>query len=623
MVLTRERRSNAGNRMAKLMAMEEPEGQDEESKQYYGQDEWNDAPDDEEFEDLEQQEDIALESSSDPDEDEDEGEDEDAGEQVLRKEERAEKRSKKRKLQNPIFKQPAILKKRKTEPVDPSTPSSQPDSTASAQRPRKKSERVSWLPEPEAGPVRSSKRAQTVQNKEQMHSRLKEKEANRLQLVASMKAAEDRKKNQPRPMTQEERLAMAEQVERENIKTLNKWEDAEKLRQEEQRARIEALKNKQLEGLVISYWSGQAIWADQKLKSVGGRKKVEDVEQETPDEPTEAAETPLEEQQHPDRPEAEKQKQDEDHGRTDPQQQAEQPRPSTPTLPSQDQAESTADSVTQDKPPVSSDEKVESTSDQPTATPLEPTGGKTSETGAETAIPEPKVEAESTTPKAALPAAEPESAALPADPPASNDLSNTTEPEKAETPAQKTEVSAPQSQQKPSTITKSEEDLPVSSEPIASPAPSPAPTHEPEIEVALRNLVTLRGFGLPRAPTKAKDRDRDKEILTKHLLQWPTARLQKPSITTCPITGHSARYRDPASGLPYHDTRAYNCIQRLSTGGGYQWSNLIGAYVGFAHGASPLARPAAGVPERFANPSAAAKPAKAPTDPAKPLEAST
>jgi vacuolar protein sorting-associated protein 72 len=61
------------------------------------------------------------------------------------------------------------------------------------------------------------------------------------------------------------------------------------------------------------------------------------------------------------------------------------------------------------------------------------------------------------------------------------------------------------------------------------------------------------------------------------------------------ITNHPAKYRDPKTGLPYHNSYAYKEIQRLHRGD-YKWSQLIGAWVGSGTFA------AKGVPERFLNP---------------------
>ncbi|RAH84728.1 YL1-domain-containing protein [Aspergillus japonicus CBS 114.51] len=181
------------------------------------------------------------------------------GEQQLQNEERADKK-KKRAKDDLRYK---IAAKRVK--IDPTAVSAVP-----APRPKKKSERVSWIPTPEEGPTRSSSRRQTMQNKELTHARLKDSEEKRIRLIATMEEAAKRKAQfKPKEMTQAERLAEAERVERHNSKSLNRWEEMEKRKAEERKAKIEALQNRRLEGPVMSYWSGIATWADGRLTRVG------------------------------------------------------------------------------------------------------------------------------------------------------------------------------------------------------------------------------------------------------------------------------------------------------------------------------------------------------------------
>jgi vacuolar protein sorting-associated protein 72 len=73
----------------------------------------------------------------------------------------------------------------------------------------------------------------------------------------------------------------------------------------------------------------------------------------------------------------------------------------------------------------------------------------------------------------------------------------------------------------------------------------------------------------------------------------------------CIITNKPARYKDPKTGLPYYDSRAYKEIQKLQSGD-YKWSRLVGAWVGTASFA------AQGVPARFLDPDAPAPPKPSP-----------
>ncbi|RMZ74944.1 hypothetical protein DV737_g5592, partial [Chaetothyriales sp. CBS 132003] len=128
-------------------------------------------------------------------------------------------------------------------------------------KPSKKKERVTWLPDQDAAGGRASLRKQTVAHREHTLARLRESEAQSKKLKA-LKAIRDREraKDAPKAMTQADRLAEAERVERRNAKSLNRWEAMEKRRTEEQAAKLAALKDRQLEGPVITWWSGKAKW---------------------------------------------------------------------------------------------------------------------------------------------------------------------------------------------------------------------------------------------------------------------------------------------------------------------------------------------------------------------------
>jgi vacuolar protein sorting-associated protein 72 len=49
--------------------------------------------------------------------------------------------------------------------------------------------------------------------------------------------------------------------------------------------------------------------------------------------------------------------------------------------------------------------------------------------------------------------------------------------------------------------------------------------------------------------------------------------------TLCPITGLTAKYLDPATGIPFANARAYRTIQGLVKHR-YVWSEAMGCYVG-------------------------------------------
>ncbi|KAF2763562.1 YL1-domain-containing protein [Pseudovirgaria hyperparasitica] len=262
MVLLRARRSNAGNRMSNLLALAEAE--DDETRVIYGDESWQETADDMEFggAEAEAPDDVSLESSSD-DNDEDDQEDDEAGEKELKRQERTEKTKKRKQIANPFA--DAARKKAKLNAA--------PKVFMHAPRPKKKSERDSWLPTPDEGPVRASSRKQTMKNKKDTHARLILKEKTRERVVELMQAA-NRRKEAFKPLSQEEKLRMAARIEKENSKSLNRWEESENRRAAEQQARLDALRNRKIDGPYIRYWSGPAIWQDDKLVATGKKARL-------------------------------------------------------------------------------------------------------------------------------------------------------------------------------------------------------------------------------------------------------------------------------------------------------------------------------------------------------------
>ncbi|KAL3471683.1 YL1 nuclear protein-domain-containing protein [Aspergillus californicus] len=256
LVQGRARRSTAGQHMSALL---DAEADDELALLF------EEIEDDNEFDvDIAEdgaEEDERLDSSSD---EEDQGPNAQAGDlEGERQIEKDEREAKKKKRAREDLRYGITSKKVKIGPTAPVP-------TTPAPRLRKKSERVSWIPTVDEGPTRSSSRRQTMHNKELTHARLKDSEEKRVRLIATMEEAAKRKaKLKPKGMTQSQHLAEAERVEKHNSKSLNRWEEMEKRKAEERRAKIEALQNRRLEGPVISYWSGVATWSDGRLTRVG------------------------------------------------------------------------------------------------------------------------------------------------------------------------------------------------------------------------------------------------------------------------------------------------------------------------------------------------------------------
>ncbi|OTB06913.1 hypothetical protein M426DRAFT_100529 [Hypoxylon sp. CI-4A] len=253
----REKRSTAGNRMKSMIAAEEP---DDDLELLFAEDE-----DDAGFTDIEDNgSDVQMDSSSDEEDGQENGDDLEGEKELEKKARENRQATRKRKAQEAI-----PIKFRKKVKIAP-TPSRSSAAPEPKPRPKKKSERTSWLPSPADMPTRASKRETTMLSKEQLHQQMIEREVKRLKQVEAMeKKAKKMEALKKPPMTQAQRLAEAAIVEKKNSKSLNRWEEAEKQREEERRAKLAALNNRTLDGPVVTFWSGVGEWVDGKLKHVG------------------------------------------------------------------------------------------------------------------------------------------------------------------------------------------------------------------------------------------------------------------------------------------------------------------------------------------------------------------
>ena len=278
LVAGRERRATAGNRLSTLLTQEA----DDELELLFAEDE-----EDVEFEarDADEDADVRLDSSDDDDDADDgpagaDGDDNLDGERELEREARAERQAKKRKAHETLFGRSASRKKVKVDPTTTKTRAGAKvsnDSGAPAPKAsHSRSVRSTWVPSIDSAARRQSSRKATVQNKEEIRARIKEHEERRLQQIASMDvaAAKRKAKLESGALTQQDRLAEARKTERLNSKSLNRWEETEKQRQAEQKARLAALHHRKLEGPVITWWSGLAEWVNGELRRVGKKAGV-------------------------------------------------------------------------------------------------------------------------------------------------------------------------------------------------------------------------------------------------------------------------------------------------------------------------------------------------------------
>jgi len=616
LAVTRERRSNAGSRMAKLLQLAEAEQDVEEYGEIF-----QEAVNDQEFEEEdENDEDVNMDSSSE--EDEAEGEqDDDAAERELKRQEKREN-AKKQKRQS-LLQQ---MMKKRTGAVAASAVASGAVGTSSSptpSRPKKKSERVSWLPEDDQQATRASSRKLAVINKQATTERLKEKEKHRLRTVEVMKAAEQRKEAlKPKAMTQADRLAEAARIERENSRSVRKWEEVEKRKEEERKARIAAAKNRKLEGPVISYWSGPALWLGDRRVHVGKGKQVaefltdskraedahgdvsvhEDKSELLPVEdtlgdvsmhtdeskPLHIEDTPGDVSMHTDEPKLSPPAQSQPVAEavapnlkaTSTEAEASIPNPTAPEQRSKEELPNATDN----------------NSTQPSQHSEQQLGDQPSEQSAEQRE-EQQGEQPEQSPLSTVPATE--SQALPQLPSTAN---NDPQPGATLSEVLQQSTPAPLSALPPTSTPVQIDQQPLQEKPAKQePATHEPAKHEPAIkELAARSLVVLTNFS---PEPKPKDRD----ALLRALLSTPgdpyvpppiskwSNKIQAAKKPVCAVTGQEARYRDPVSRLPYLDGHALKVIRKLALGR-CVWSETLECWLG------DRVTPAVGVPPGFADP---------------------
>lgn len=536
LAVTRERRANAGNRMSRLLQLAEAEQETEEYGEIF-----QEAANDQEFEEEdENDEDVNMESSSE--EDEAEGEqDEEAAEKEFKRQEKREN-AKKQKRQS-LLQQ--MMKKRTNAAAASAVAAAVPGTSPSITppRPKKKSERVSWLPEDEQQATRASSRKLAVINKQATVQRLKEKEKHRLRTVEIMKAAEQRKEAaKPKAMTQADRLAEAARIERENSRSVRKWEEIEKRKEEERKAKIAASKNRKLEGPVISYWSGPALWVGDRRTHVGKGKSTEDVLAESR------------------------------RGKDDTAMTLDEPKPAVKGQPL---AAAVADSTsTQSAPCASSPHST--ASEQAKSDFLDGIHYYAS-------LPSQEQSAQSPVPSA--PTADAPTPSIGSSTPYNDTQSGATLSEAllqtGPAPVSASTSIPPQSQSSPH-------------------QKAPPPPHLLR-EVAACTLITLLNFS---PEPKPKDRDAmlrsllstpDQPYVPPVVGKW-TNRLVPAVTPPCAVTHRTARYRDPLTRLPYLDSYALKMIRRLERGE-FKWSEEFEVWLGVG------IKPARGVPPGFEDPS--------------------
>ncbi|QSZ29450.1 hypothetical protein DSL72_003964 [Monilinia vaccinii-corymbosi] len=597
MVTSRQKRSTAGNRLNALLQQEEP---DDELELLFAEDE---NEEDHGFVDVEADSDVQMDSSDDDDDDQGPaaGADDLEGEKELQRKEKADRLANKRKMNDGM---PKIFKKRvKIDPTIPSKP---------APRPKKKSERASWIPTPEDAPTRASARGTTKKSKEQLHAQMIDREKKRLKQLANMEKAAAAKEAARKPaMTQEDRLAEAARVEKSNSKSLSRWEEAEQQREEEQRLKLAALHNRKLVGPVITWWSGRATWVGGKLVALGSKKLKSDELKEKgkkrrPGEMEDESEAGSTESPAPkglsttdlvmtDAPNSSNKNSIPGNalgitngdankdGALSKQEPASMTSNGTLHPPN---AETQANSILKppQPPPTSILQPPNQTSGAvPNISGLQPphqTTGAVPHINGPLQLPQSHNHAVPIIPLQA-PTAVPPFFLQPPSLDGSKPLPGFQPPD----------TNYPRlmpSQTTPFSFGPSQHYSPYSFAPSLPPPPQP-----PVTEYSLRNCLILTNFN--------EDEIKNKDVQTRILFNqtFPKALAKSKNLLSkshphplCAITHYPAKFRDPKTGLPYLNSYAYKEIQKLRRGE-YRWSKLLGAYVGNAMVA------ARGVPRRF------------------------
>lgn len=259
MIVTRERRKTAGNRYSQVVAQEQADEDEEDDVALLFAE--MEEGEDEEYNSDEADDEADMSSSDDDDQGPNAAADDMEGEQEIVKQAKAE-RSKKRKADLAMTTLNGIKKKPK---VDPTALHRAPEKT----KPSKRKERQSWMPDENAASGRSSMRKQTVAHRAVLYDQLKKAEEQRLKNKAIREEKEKQKQaDAPKELTQADRLAEAEKIERRNAKSLNRWETLEKQRAEEQAAKLAALKGRKLNGPVLTFHSAVHVYRGPKVEPI-------------------------------------------------------------------------------------------------------------------------------------------------------------------------------------------------------------------------------------------------------------------------------------------------------------------------------------------------------------------
>ena len=569
LVTGRERRKTAGNRYDRDMVLEaaDEEAEDEVALLFAAQEN----EEDEEFK-SEASSDVGMSSSDDDDQGPNAGPDDLDGENELQKQAKAE-RAKKRKAEMVLTSNARLRKKAKF--VDPT------QSKTIAKKPSKKKERLTWLPDQDTSTARASLRKQTIIHREETLARLKVNEAQSKKMkVLKEKRDKEKAKNAPKAMTQADRLAEAERIERRNAKSLNRWEAMEKKRTEEQAEKLAALKNRKLEGPVITLWSGKAYYRGPRPSQVW-KESVED----TPGEPKKRGRKPKGYHEHmaalraaADSVPVSGQQTPKTVSSTETSMQPTQQKQvmfTQPQGPSNFFLSGIHEYAVMQSDATGTTNTNAATPDTPMEEFMAAVNGQKAASGGQVDLKAEGIPKQSDQPKTEDPNAPSVKSPLITELPITNPIpvqASNLPPSTTQTPTQFTTGHLPPTDYLPPTPT------------LHPPMLLPTPSHPIEIEegYTTKNLIILNS--LPST------------LAQEYSMFTNTRKSAKPikhNLELCPITMQPARYRDPKTGIGYANSKAYKVLQDLREHG-LMWSSMLGCYVG--REGMGVAR---GVPEGF------------------------
>lgn len=580
LIATRTKRSTAGNLYHSFI---QPNLDDDALRKELLEDEEGDEG---EFEGSDKDSDDALSSSDDDDDDAgppQEGDKEDlAGERELKRQEREQLKQarQKRKMEEAKMRistrfQP--MKKKVKLADDVKTEDGASTSTPVPSKPKKKSERQDWRPTEADMPVRQSSRSTAVANREMVHSNLAESiKRSEKQKKIMANAAKREKANARAQLTQEERFAKAAKIEKETVKEFGKLQREEAERQRLREEALAAKRRRVIDGPVVKYWSGSALWEGDKIKDyrLHGSLKIEEIK---------------------DRPDVE-----------------------IGEVEDISSANSTAYATATGTPVALS---VPATPGFAGSRPLQPiiaapqpappSAGPSSwldgiheyahgqpplYTPSTPAINTPSQASNGLTPLALKPTSNHCTPNPPTMYHALLPYTNSLNQFQLNTPAQQTPpipaaVLIKQQAQRSLIMLEAFEKLETS----ATSRRSTSKTSKDATLEPTPVASTLLPFSYPSfTPDEARYLTHRKRSTAKDPLPPP------PIKARCSLTPFPAKFRDPMTGIYYAGLAEYRIIKRLLTGG-CQWSSLLGAWVGPTYGTT--GRPATGVPEGFVAPS--------------------